>query len=377
MNLRKPLLAVCVFGLAAGAAFAQDYESIEGAVVYDYDPATKLGDDVFGTVVSNLERDFPGRNSHGGPVCMQYPDGRIVTFNTNTSDHNLDGWSEHAESRDWGKSWKMYNRFPYSFEAYSRDAKRPAWIEAGLVTSKGTVVVFVTHFLLGGTRTMSGFMRSYDQGATWTAYESVDGVHIGYPVGTAVDGDTNYVIYDSDGGSDGRRPHVLYVSTDDGRSWQKRSTLPLQDDVWYGAITLMPDGGLLAGAYHSKDEYHFYYCISKDQGRTWTEERKAKVDQKVRDPELGQIGGRYYLHGRSGSYGEGSDRFVLYESSDGENWGSAIVVSKQTGRGDGYSANCLLDTDDDGAPDELMVVFSIQYKGVDTNEHVFFIRPDN
>ena len=377
MNLRKPLLAVCVFGLAAGAAFAQDYESIEGAVVYDYDPATKLGDDVFGTVVSNLERDFPGRNSHGGPVCMQYPDGRIVTFNTNTSDHNLDGWSEHAESRDGGKSWKMYNRFPYSFEAYSRDAKRPAWIEAGLVTSRGTVVVFVTHFLLGGTRTMSGFMRSYDQGATWTAYESVDGVHIGYPVGTAVDGDTNYVIYDSDGGSDGRRPHVLYVSTDDGRSWQKRSTLPLQDDVWYGAITLMPDGGLLAGAYHSEDEYHFYYCISKDQGRTWTEERKAKVDQKVRDPELGQIGGRYYLHGRSGSYGEGSDRFVLYESSDGENWGSAIVVSKQTGRGDGYSANCLLDTDDDGAPDELMVVFSIQYKGVDTNEHVFFIRPDN
>ena len=30
-----------------------------------------------------------------------------------------------------------------------------------------------------------------------------------------------------------------------------------------------------------------------------------------------------------------------------------------------------------GAPDELMVVFSIQYKGVDTNEHVFFVRPGN
>ena len=266
MNLTKLLLAVCVFGLAAGAAFAQDYESIDGAVIYDHDPSTKLGKDVFGTVISNLERDFPGRNSHGGPVCMQYPDGRIVAFNTNTSDHNLDGWSEHGESRDGGKSWKMYNRFPYSFEAYTRDPKRPAWIEAGLVTSKGTVVVFVTHFILGGSRTMSGFIRSYDQGASWTAYESVDGIHVGYPVGTAVDGDTNYVIYDSDGDSDGGRPHVLYVSTDDGRSWQKRSTLPLQDDVWYGAITLMADGGLLAGAYHSDDEYNFYYCISKDQG---------------------------------------------------------------------------------------------------------------
>jgi hypothetical protein len=218
---------------------------------------------------------------------------------------------------------------------------------------------------------MSGFLRSYDQGATWTHYESVDGVHIGYPVGTAVDGGTNYVIYDSDG----RGPHVLYVSTDDGRSWQKRSTLPLQDDVWYGAVTLMEDGGLLAGAYNSDDEHHFYYCISKDRGRTWTEQRKARVDLKVRDPELGYVGGRYYLHGRSGSYGEGANRFVLYQSSDGENWGSGILVSSNTGRGDGYSANCLIQTDEDGVPDELMVLYSINYKGKDTNEHVFFIRP--
>ena len=47
MNLRKPMLVVCVFGLAAGAAFPQDYESIEEAVIYDYDPSTKLGDGVF------------------------------------------------------------------------------------------------------------------------------------------------------------------------------------------------------------------------------------------------------------------------------------------------------------------------------------------
>ena len=86
---------------------------------------------------------------------------------------------------------------------------------------------------------MSGFMRSYDQGASWTHYESIDGVYVAYPVGTAVDGDTNYVVYDSDGGG----PHVLYVSTDDGRSWHKRSTLPLQDDVSYGAVTLMETAG--------------------------------------------------------------------------------------------------------------------------------------
>ena len=66
------------------------------------------------------------------------------------------------------------------------------------------------------TRSMSGFMRSFDQGASWTTYQSLDGTYIGYPVATAVDGSTNYVVYDSAGGG----PHVLYVSTDNGRSWK-------------------------------------------------------------------------------------------------------------------------------------------------------------
>ena len=372
MNVRKQAVAVlCLFGLAAGTVFAQDNESIDGALIYDHNPSTKLGDSVFGTIVSDLEHDSPGRNSHGGPVCMEYPNGQIVAFNTNTSDHNLDGWSEYAVSRDGGKSWKMYNRFPYSFEAYQRDPSRPAWVEAGLVTQKGTVVVFITHFG-DGTRTMSGFMRSFDHGVSWTPYESVDGTHLGYPVAAAVDGSTNYVVYDSVGGG----PHVLYVSTDNGRSWRKRSSLSLHENTWYGALTLMKDDGLLAGAYHSDDEYHFYYCISTDQGHSWSKQRKARVDQKIRDPELAYLRGRYYLHGRSGSYGEGAERFVLYESSDGENWGSGIIVSSDTGNGDGYSTNCRIYTYDEDVPDELMVQYSINYKGVDSNEYVFFIRPE-
>ena len=372
MNSNKQAaVALCLFVFVASPAGAQDHESIDGAVIYDYDPTTKLGDGVFGTLISDLEHDAPGRNSHGGPVCLEYSNDHIVAFNTNTSDHNLDGWSEYAVSRDGGRSWDMYNRFPYSFEAYVRDLSRPAWVEEGLVTEKGTVVLFITHFE-DGTRSMSGFMRSFDQGASWTNYESLDGSFVGYPVSTAVDGSTNYIVLDSVN----RGAHVLYVSTDDGRSWQKRSTLPLQDEKWYGALTLMENGGLLAGAYDSDDEYHFYYCISTDQGRSWSEQRKARVDKKVRDPELAYLGGRYYLHGRSGSYGEGDDRFVLYQSTDGENWGSGLIVSSDEEGPDGYSANCRIHTYDDDVPDELMVQYSIIYKGRDTNEYVFFIKPD-
>ena len=73
---------------------AAQYERIDGAVIYDHDPSTKLGDDIFGTVIADFKNDAPGRCSHGGPVCMEYANGNIAAFYANTSDHNLDGWSE-------------------------------------------------------------------------------------------------------------------------------------------------------------------------------------------------------------------------------------------------------------------------------------------
>ena len=116
------------------------YESIDGAVIYDYEPSTQLGDDIFGTVIADLENDAPGRCSHGGPVCMEYANGNIVAFYANTSDHNLDGWSEYAVSKDRGSTWDKYNKLPYSFEAYARDQQNTVWVQEGLVTEKGTVV---------------------------------------------------------------------------------------------------------------------------------------------------------------------------------------------------------------------------------------------
>ncbi len=400
--------AIAIFTVLIGCAFqacAQDqkpnpvaketiqYEQIDGALIYDHDPSTKLGDDVFGTIISDLEHDFPGRNSHGGPVCMEYPNGQIVAFNTNTSDHNNDGWSEYAVSPDGGKTWEKYNKFPYSYESYQKDANSPAFVEEGLVTQNGTVVLFLTHMRDGGLhshRAKSSIMRSSDNGSTWTDNEPVDGDFVGYPCAVAVAGNTNYVLFDSSAG-----PHVLYASTDDGRSWEKRSTLTLDDDKWYGTMCVMEDGRLLAGAYTEKDEHHFYYCISTDQGRTWSEQERAYVDKMIRDPELAYLGGKYYLHGRSGQLGEGSNRFVLYQSNDGIEWQSGIIVSGDTLCPDGYSHNCIINQYKDDIPNELMVQYSIIYDGahveeimawdeslrgtpgheMDTNEYVFFIKP--
>lgn len=362
-------IMACVQGPSTGEEDIQ-YHPINGASIYDHDPATRLGDDIFGNIIADLENDAPGRCSHGGPVCLEYANGHIAAFYANTSDHNSDGWSDYALSRDGGRTWEKYNRFEYSYQAYRKDPKRPVIVEEGLTTGNGTVVLFLTHVDNGRSR--SGIMKSRDHGVTWTDYEPLDGDFVGYPCAVGVAGDTNFVLYDISSG-----PHVLYVSTDDGQSWRRRSTLPLDDDKWYGAMCIMEDGRLLAGAYTEKDEHHLYYCISRDQGRTWTEQRRAYVDKKVRDPELAYLGGKYYLHGRSGQYGEGKDRFVLYQSDDGVNWGSGIIVSGDERHADGYSHNCVINRYDDDLPNELMVQYSIVYDGLDTNTHVFFIKPDS
>jgi hypothetical protein len=138
-------------------------------------------------------------------------------------------------------------------------------------------------------------------------------------------------------------------------------------------MCLGADGRLIAGAYTQKDEGHFHYCISADGGTTWSEQKAAVVDKAIRDPELAYVGGRYYLHGRSGHHGSGAHRFVLYASENGEKWSEGIVISGDTRSPDGYSHNCVVRKGD--GPPELMVLYSIIYEGRDTNEYVFFVRP--
>ena len=357
----------------------ESHEQLAGAVIYDYDPTTKLGDHVFGTIVADFSEPVDGeyRCSHGGPVCLEYADGTLATFYANTSSHNVDGWSEYALSKDSGKTWDMYHPFPFSLEAYKKDPKRPVWIEEGLVTDKGTAILLLSQ-IEEGVRTQNYIMRSHDHGKSWSDAQPYADKLIGYPAAVATIESTNYVLFD--GPTDF---HELHVSTDDGQTWQKRSTLPLQKEAWYGSLCVMEDGRLLAGAYDSidengsVDEHYFYYCISQDNGHTWSEPQKAYLDKKIRDPELAYLDGNYYLHGRSGHSGEGGRRFVLYQSDDGIDWKPGIIISGDEGHPDGYSHNCIINKYDEQTPNELMVLYSITYEPPRTSEYVFFLKSDD
>jgi len=373
---RRAALALCMLTLLCGRVGAQDYErheSIEGAVIYDHDPSTTLGDRVFGNVIADFGNPTNGhlRCSHGGPVCMEYANGTLVAFYANTSSHNIDGWSEYALSRDRGRTWDKCHPFPYSKEAYGKDPKQPVWIEEGLVTEKGTAVLFLTHFRKGG-RTGNSIARSYDHGTTWSDPEPLANEMTGYPAAVAVAGDMNYVLFDSVKNG----YHELHVSTDDGQTWNRRSTLPLQKDAWYGAMCVMEDGRLLTGAYVTHDENHLYYCISQDGGRTWGKQEKTFLDKKIRDPELAYLDGKYYLHGRSGQNGEGSRRFVIYQSNDGIRWKNGVIVSGDKGHPDGYSHNCIINKYDSNTSNDLMILYSIAYKSPRTSEYAFFLKPE-
>ena len=342
------------------------------AHMYAYGPYNKVGDSIFGTIVCNFGKDFPGRNSHGGPVALQYPNGDLVAFHSNCSEHNIDGWSEYSVSKDGGRTWNMYNKFAYSYNAHQADNDSPAWVEQGLVTSTGSaVILFITHlkhYTHDDRRVGSGFVRSLDNGQTWSEYQPLDGDFAGYPVTAFSVGSTNYVLYD-----DSKGPHVLFVSTDDGVNWSRRSTLPLQNEIWYGTMCFMKDGRLIAGGYLN-DEYgqFFYYCISNDDGVTWGPQKKTYLDKRIRNAKISCIGGKYYLCGRAGHGKAYGNQFVIFQSNDGENWGPGVIVNSDPQGPDGYSNVCVIDK---GDGPEVMVVYSICYAHRITNSYVFFIKP--
>ena len=343
--------------------------NIRDAVLYDYDPETKLGAKIFGDAIADFEESSATRKrcSHGGPVCLQYANGEIACFYANTSGHNIDGWTEYAISKDRGETWQRYNPFHLSYRKYNETPTKPLWVEEGVVTANGTALLILSQFE-ENRRIQNYVIESKDHGRSWSTPVPLAKTVVGYPCAMVVYDNEIYVLFDSS-------KHILYGSKDDGKTWEKRSELPIRAEAIYGALCVKSNGDMLAGAYVEADEERLYFCVGKNGGTEWSSEQTAFLNERIRDPELAFLNGKYYLHGRSGDKGTGKDRFVIYQSADGSNWSRGTIVSNEKRRPDGYSHNCIISTMN-GQASELMVMYSICYEDRMTSEYVFYIRPD-
>ena len=125
-------------------------------------------------------------------------------------------------------------------------------------------------------------------------------------------------------------PHTLWVSTDNGRSFRRRSVLPFQDADYYWAAGALDDGQIIVYTYqahHRRDdptaEQNIPYVISTDGGHSWSNVQTSRFVKGIRNMQLsGKLGEWYFMHGRSGSYQRelvgddpGPGNFVLYSAT--------------------------------------------------------------
>lgn len=327
-----------------------------------------------------VDHHAAGRSGHGGNCLVECANGDVLSFFSNTDGevwdgHSVAGWSEHRRSTDGGEQWSDPDAFPYSERMWEDDDVYSALVFSVLRAPDDSLIAFVVLFESARWQKQRSpvFLRSTDHGRTWSEPQKLEPSAGPAEVAMTFDAtftkdDTVYAVCFGDDGNMGTGPYSLYVSTDDGRSFHRRSTLPFDERNYYVTAGVLEDGAIVVysySAHHDEvDERHVPYVISHDDGKTWSEVERTEVAKKIRNPQLSsKLDGRYFLHGRSGSYGDGANHLVLYSSENGIDWDDGIYLyqSEAGASGDCYSANAVIGHSDPHATEALLIQSSINY----------------
>ena len=337
-----------------------------------------------------VDRETEGRSGHGGQAITQCRNGDILAFTSNVSGeafggHGVSGWSEYRISRDGGKTWSEPHILDYSKQVWEGDEFHSALVDEVVTAPDGTVVAFAGRYTdERWGRTTPVWLLSRDHGRTWGEAREIepgaDVREVAREHASLVHGDTLFVLFNAGTRGQWPGPHTLYVSTDNGESFTRRAILPLDERTWYGAMTVTPDGHLIAYSYRTADEFHLDYTISEDGGHTWSEVKKTHFAKRIRNPQVSEpIGGLYFLHGRSGQEGDDPRHLVLYTSTDAVNWDEGVFLNKGSTRDlDSYSTNEAIGRWDPDTPNRLLLQSSIAYdrSGRKVNLHHWRIDVD-
>ena len=342
------------------------------------------------------------RSGHGGNCLTECTNGDIVAFYSNVSGeqhrgHGTYGWSEYRRSTDGGRTWSEPTVLDYSKRVYEGDEMGSALVFAATTAPDGTLVAFVSHFAAEGLwvkQATPSVLLSDDHGHTWSEPRpldpdaTVEEVSLTFDAVFVRDGKI-YIVYMGGSANFCPGPYALYVSADNGATFERRGELRFDPENYYVTAGVLDSGEIIVYAYPYRpgkgvqiNEHDIPYLTSADDGRSWSEVKTTRFAKRIRNPQMSEkIGGWYFLHGRSGSQGatgEEKGNFVLYASRDGVHWDAGTLLYRQTiGGGDCYSANAVVGRHRPDDAERLLIQSSIAYEegSARVNECHWWVEP--
>ena len=322
------------------------------------------------------------RSGHLGHALVEYDDRKLLAFFPNCSadndGHSAVGWMEFKRSLDGGRTWSKRQPLLFSKQLFKQGKGRTAMAEKAVRTDRGDIVLFYLICDISKTALWQPYWTplysvSADGGETWSEPKPVCNSRGRIYDAVYQDGEVRALHFANDAtgtwwGTTDEHVFELHVSRDGGKSFVRRSVLPFNTkDRGYGSLGRLANGDLIAFIYNRTNEQELDYTTSGDGGKTWSGVKTAQFSRKIRNPQFIAFGSRYFMHGRSGAYGDGSGHMILYTSRDGLNWDHGIYLRmKDTGTG-AYSNSIVVGTLNDRAPNRLLIQASHAYKQSQTN----------
>jgi len=331
----------------------------------------------------------PGsRSGHLGHALVETDDGTILAFYPDCSEddegHSGVGWMEVKRSTDGGQTWSAPEPHPHSKRVYDEsDGDRAALCEKAVRTAEGDLVLFYLNLDNSETprwkpQFVPTFARSEDDGETWSAPQPL-GDEPGRVYDAVVHGEEILVLqFANDCSEDWRgtspeHRYLLHASTDGGRTFEKRCVLPFETlGRGYGTLGVLPSGDLIAYLMNLKDDEFgpLEAYTSSDGGRTWSDPRTVEFAKAVRNPQLIEMDGTWFLHGRARG-----GHFVIYRSPDGLHWDDGLILRRKEAGVGAYSNSLVVGAADPERPNRLLVQASHAYRGNRTNVLHWWIEP--
>ena len=322
-----------------------------------------------------------GRSGHGGNCLTECANGDIVSFYSNVSGeirqgHGVAGWSEYRRSQDGGRTWSEPFVLDYSKRAWEGDDVYSALVFAVTTAPNGTLIAFASRFAGADweKKLPPVCLLSLDHGETWSEPRpldpdaSVDDVSLTFDAVFTHD-DQVFAVFMGGPATYCDGPHSMYVSGDNGETFERRSVLPFDIRNYYVTGGVLDSGDIIVYSYPYRpdgdiDEYNIPYVTSADEGRTWSEVKTTHFARAIRNPQLSRkIGNLYFLHGRTGSQSRDPRHLALYSSQDGIHWDEGRILHRRgPGTGDAYSANEVIGKYDPSIPNRLLIQSSISYE---------------